>query len=162
MGDEKGRESAEYWKNFWPNAVDILVKVPAAVINGVTTIMTAVSALQPLSKLGGGSGGPGPAGTPHPATVATRPPPTIPRPSRPSTAEPRPGPVSSDSNNYADEGSGPNQPATGPSTAESELIVDDNDHDGDDDDDDYDYEDDYGDDDYDYGSDESEEHEGSA
>jgi len=157
--DEQGRKHAEYWKNFWPNAVDILVKVPAAVINGVTTIMTAVSAMQPLLNLGGGSAGAGPAGTPHPATIATRPPPTIPRPSRPSTAEPRPGPVSSDSDNYSDEGSGPNQPPSGPSTAEPELIVDDND-----DDDDYDYDDDYDDDDddYDYASDESEEHEGSA
>merc|ERR1711974_426734 len=66
-------------------------------------------------------------------------------------------PVSSDSDNYSDEGSGPNQPPSGPSTAEPELIVDDND-------DDYDYDDDYDDDDddYDYASDESEEHEGSA
>ena len=30
--DEKGREHAEYWKNFWPNAVDILVKVDLSII----------------------------------------------------------------------------------------------------------------------------------
>merc|ERR1711934_61352 len=106
--DEQGRKHGEYWKNFIPNAVDIMLKMPSAVLNGVTSMMTTVMAVQPLlNNLAGMLGQRPMANRPQPAnpqptrpsplvTRPSRPSPTVSRPSRPSTAE-EPEAVSSES-----------------------------------------------------------------
>ena len=84
---------------------------------------------QPLLNMGGTGGGPSrPMGAQQPATSATRPPPIAtwptppsrPRPSRPSTAKPRPEPVSSESDYDSDDGS-----AVGSSIEETDSDDDD-------------------------------------
>merc|ERR1712055_889579 len=130
--DERGRAHAEYWKAFFPNAVDILLKVPSAVINGVTTMMTAVAAMQPLLN---------PTSQQQPA--ATRPPPTNVRPTWPVATSPQP--------------SRPSITELEPEAASSES-----DYDSTELDDEHDSADSFYDDDYSYENDEEEAGEGSG
>merc|ERR1712179_135372 len=102
--DEQGRKHGEYWKNFFPNSADLMLKMPSAVLNGVTSMMTAVMAVQPLLNNVAGMFGQGAifgqgamANRPQQTNPQpTRPSPPITRPSRPSPAE-EPEAVSSES-----------------------------------------------------------------
>merc|ERR1712179_491920 len=102
--DEQGRKHGEYWKNFFPNSADLMLKMPSAVLNGVTSMMTAVMAVQPLLNNVAGMFGQGAifgqgamANRPQQTNPQpSRPSPPVTRPSRPSTAE-EPEAVSSES-----------------------------------------------------------------
>jgi len=64
--EERGKEHGEYWKN----TMNVLVKLPATLVNGLTTMMTAVSELQMLLP---GFSNPTPIGPQHPKPTTAEP-----------------------------------------------------------------------------------------